>query len=91
LPEIGKCLLQVSNMIFLFRAFYYDVIDVSQHIPAYLRVKDLSYHSAKASSSILEPPGHPKVTISTAGSYEACFWLILFLHPNLVIARVAVQ
>jgi hypothetical protein len=86
LPEIGKRLLQVGNMILLFHAFYYDVINISQHIPAYLRVKNLGCHSAEASSGILEPLRHPKVTISTTRSYEACLWLILFLHPNLVIA-----
>jgi hypothetical protein len=85
LPEIGKCLLQVSNVILLLRAFYYNVINISQHIPAYLRVKDLGCHSSEASSSILEPLRHPKIAISTTGSYEASLWLILLLHPNLMI------
>jgi hypothetical protein len=76
---------------FLLRAFYYDVINISQHIPAYLRVKDLGYHSAEASSIIHEPLRHPKVAISTTGSYEASLWLIFLLHPNLMIALVIVQ
>ena len=73
-------------MIFLLRALYYDVINISQYIPTNLRVKNLGSHSAEASSSILEPLRHPKVTIGTTKSYESCFWLILLFHPDLVIA-----
>jgi hypothetical protein len=40
-----------------------------------LRMKDLCCHSAEASSSVLEPLRHPKVTICTTGGYEAGFWL----------------
>jgi hypothetical protein len=72
-------------MILLLRAFYYDVINISQHIPAYLRVKDLGCHSVEASSSILEPLRHPKVAISSTQSYEASLWLIFLLHLNLMI------
>jgi hypothetical protein len=53
LPEVGKCLLQINNVILLLRAFNYDIINISQHIPAYLRMKDSGCHSAEASSSIL--------------------------------------
>jgi hypothetical protein len=70
----------------LLRAFYYDVINISQHIPIYLRVKDLGCHPAEASSNILEPLRHPKVALSTTGSYEDGLWLIFLLHPNLMIA-----
>jgi hypothetical protein len=73
-------------MILLLRALYNDVINISQHIPAYLRVKDLGCHSAEASSSILEPLRHPKVAISATRSYEASLRLIFLLHPNLMIA-----
>jgi hypothetical protein len=45
----------------------------ADNILAYLIMKDLGCHFAEASSSILEPLRHPKVTISTTGSYEACF------------------
>jgi hypothetical protein len=48
--------LQISNVIFLLRAFHYDIINIGQHISAYLGMKDLGCHSAEASSSILEPP-----------------------------------
>jgi hypothetical protein len=46
-----------------FVLFYYDIIDICQHIPANLGVKNLGGHSAEASSSILEPLRHPKITI----------------------------
>jgi hypothetical protein len=36
---------------------------------------------AKASFSVLEPLGHPKVAIG----YEACLRLVLLLHPDLMI------
>jgi hypothetical protein len=85
LPEIGKCLLQISNVIFLLRAFHYDIINIGQYIPAYLRMKDLSYHPAEASSDIFEPLKHPKIAIGATGSYEASLRLI-FLHPYLMIA-----
>jgi hypothetical protein len=28
LPEISECFLQISDMIFLLRAFYYDIINI---------------------------------------------------------------
>jgi hypothetical protein len=78
-------------MIFLLRALYYDVINISQYIPANLRVKNLGSHSVEASSSILEPLRHPKVAIGATRSYEACLWLILLFHPNLMITRITIQ
>jgi hypothetical protein len=86
LPEIGKCLLQISNVIFLLRAFHYDIINIGQYIPAYLRMKDLGCHSAKASSSILKPPRHPKIAIGATRGYEASLRLVFLLHPNLMVA-----
>jgi hypothetical protein len=86
LPEIGKCFLQISNVIFLLRAFHYDIINIGQHISAYLGMKDLGYHSGEASSNILEPLRHPKIAIGATGSYEASLRLILFLHPYLMTA-----
>jgi hypothetical protein len=76
----------MSNVIFLLRAFHYDIINIGQYIPAYLRMKDLGCHSAEASPSILEPLRHPKVAIGATGSYEASLWLVFLLHPNLMIA-----
>jgi hypothetical protein len=73
-------------VIFLLRDFYYDTINICQHIPANLGVKDFGSHSAEASSSVLEPLGHPKVTVGSTGGYKACLGFILFLHPNLMIA-----
>jgi hypothetical protein len=64
--EVGKCLLQISNMVFLLCALYYDIINICQHISANLGVKDFGSHPAEASSSILKPLGHPKVTIVSA-------------------------
>jgi hypothetical protein len=55
--------MQISNVIFLLRAFHYDIINIGQHIPAYLRMKDLGCHSAEASSSIFKPLRHPKIAI----------------------------
>jgi hypothetical protein len=78
--------LQISNVIFLLRAFHYDIINIGQHISAYLGMKDLGCHSAEASSSILEPLGHPKVAIGATGSYEASLRLIFLLHLDLMIA-----
>jgi hypothetical protein len=65
--------LQIGYMIFLLRALYYDVIDISQYIPANLRVKNLGSHSAEASSSILEPPRHPKVEYVPLGVMKLVF------------------
>jgi hypothetical protein len=75
--EISKCLLQISNMIFLLHAFNYDVINICQHILADLRVEDFGSHPAKASSSILEPLGHPKVAVGSTGGYESCLGRLL--------------
>jgi hypothetical protein len=91
LPEIGECFLQISNMIFLLRAFHYDIINIGQHISAYLRMKDLGCHSAEASFNILEPLRHSKIAICAIGGYEASFWVILLFHPDLVVARVTIQ
>jgi hypothetical protein len=55
-------------------------------ISAYLRMKDLGCHSAEASSIILEPLTHPKITIGATGSYEAGLRLILLFHPYLMIS-----
>jgi hypothetical protein len=49
--------LQISNVIFLLRAFNYDIINIGQHIPAYLRMKDSGCHSAETSSTFLSPSG----------------------------------
>jgi hypothetical protein len=49
-------------------------------------MKNLGCHPAEASSSILEPLRHPKITIYTTRGYEAGFWLIFLLHLDLVIA-----
>jgi hypothetical protein len=77
--------LQVGNVIFLLRSFYYDIIDICQNIAANLRAEDFGSHSAEACSSILEPLGHPKVAVSSTRGYKACFRLILH-HPDLMIA-----
>jgi hypothetical protein len=50
-------------VIFLLCAFYNDIIDICQDIPANLRAKDFGGHSTEASSGILEPLGYPKVAI----------------------------
>ena len=71
---------------FLLRAFHYDIINIGQYISAYFRMKDLDCHSAKTSSSILEPLRHPKVAIGVTGSYEASLRLVFLLHLNLMIA-----
>jgi hypothetical protein len=73
-------------VIFLLRDFYNDIINICQHILANLGVKNLGSHPAEASSSVLEPLGHPKVAVSSTGGYEACLGFVLFLHPNLMIA-----
>jgi hypothetical protein len=73
-------------VIFLLRAFHYDVIDICQNIPANLRAKDFGRHFAKASSGILEPLGHSKVAVGPTRGYEACLKLILLFHPDLMIA-----
>jgi hypothetical protein len=73
-------------VIFLLRAFYYDVINICQNIPANLRAEDFGSHSVEASSNILEPLEHPKVALSYARGYEAYFRLILLLHLDLMIA-----
>jgi hypothetical protein len=73
-------------VIFLLRSFYNDIIDICQDIPANMRAKDFGGHSAKASSGILEPLVHPKVAIGPTRGYEACFRLVLLLHPDLMIA-----
>jgi hypothetical protein len=39
----------------LFCAFYYDVIDICQHITTNLRVKNFGSHSAEASPAFLSP------------------------------------
>jgi hypothetical protein len=44
-------------VIFLLRAFNYNIINIGHHIPAYLRMKDSGCHSAEASSIILSPSG----------------------------------
>jgi hypothetical protein len=85
LPKIGKCFLQISNVVFLLRALHYDIINVGHHISAYLGMKDLGCHSAEASSSILDPLMHPKISIGATGSYEASLGLIFLLHPDLMI------
>jgi hypothetical protein len=72
-------------VIFLLRAFDNDIINIGQHISAYLGMKDLGCHSAEASSSILEPLRHPKIAIGATGSYEASLRLI-FVHLDLMIA-----
>jgi hypothetical protein len=69
-------------VVFLLCAFYYDVIEVCQNIPANLRAKDFGSHSAEASSSILEPLGHPKVAVGPTRGYEACLRLIFLLHQK---------
>jgi hypothetical protein len=74
------------DLIFLLRAFHYDVIDICQNIPANLRTKDFSSHSTEASSGILEPLGHPKVAVGPTRGYEACLRLIFRLHSDLMIA-----
>jgi hypothetical protein len=48
-------------------------------------MENFGSHPAKASSSILEPLGHPKIAISSTRGYEACFGFI-FLHSDLMIA-----
>jgi hypothetical protein len=73
-------------VIFLLRAFYYDIIDICQDTTANLRDEDFGGHSAKASSGILEPLGHPKVVVSPTRGYEAYFGLVLLLHLDLMIA-----
>jgi hypothetical protein len=78
--------LQISNVIFLLRAFYYDIINICQHILANLGVEDFGSHPAEASSSVLEPLGHPKVAVGSTRGYESCFGFIFFLHLNLMIA-----
>jgi hypothetical protein len=78
--------LQISNVIFLLRAFHYDITNIGQHISAYLGMKDFGYHSAEASSSILEPLRHPKIAIGATGSYEASLQLIFLRHLDLMIA-----
>jgi hypothetical protein len=56
------------------------------NISANLSAESFRSHPAEASSSILEPLRHPKIAISSTRGYEACFGLIFFLHPNLMIA-----
>jgi hypothetical protein len=73
-------------MVFLFCALYYDIIDICQHISANLGVKNFGSHSAEASSSILEPLRHPKITIGPTRSYKACLWLIVLFYLDLMIA-----
>jgi hypothetical protein len=73
-------------MVFLLCAFYYDIINICQHISANLGVKTFGSHYAEDSSSILEPLRHPKIAIGATRRYEACLWLILLFHPDLVIA-----
>jgi hypothetical protein len=73
-------------VIFLLRAFDYDIISICQHILANLGVENFDSHPAEASSSILEPLSHPEVVVCPIGGYEACLGLIFFLHPNLVVA-----
>jgi hypothetical protein len=73
-------------VIFLLRAFDYDIISICQHILANLGVENFDSHPAEASSSILEPLRHPEVVVCPIGGYEACLGLIFFLHPNLVVA-----
>jgi hypothetical protein len=72
-------------VVFLFRALDNDVINICQNILADLRVEDFGSHPTEASSSVLEPLGHPKIAISFSRGYEACFGLILLLHPDLMI------
>jgi hypothetical protein len=67
---------QISNVIFLLCAFHYDIINIGQYIPAYLRMKDLGCHSAEASSSIFKPLRHPKIAIGTTRGYEASLRLV---------------
>jgi hypothetical protein len=78
--------LQISDMVFLLCAFYYNIINICQHIYANLGVENFGSHSTEASSSILEPLRHPKVAIGATRSYEACLWFILLFHPDLMIA-----
>jgi hypothetical protein len=70
---------------FLLRAFYYNVIDISQKIPDNLRAEDFVSHSIEASSGILEPLEHPKVAVGPTRGYEACFRLIFLLHLDFMI------
>ena len=85
LLKLANVSLQISNVIFLLRAFDYDIINICQHISANLGVKNFGSHPTEASSNILDPLGQPKVTIGPTRSYEACLRLIL-LHPDLMIA-----
>jgi hypothetical protein len=55
------------------------------HISANLGVKDFGGHPVEASSRILEPLRHLKVTIGPTRGYETCLRLILLLHPDLMI------
>jgi hypothetical protein len=73
-------------MAFVVLHFHYDIINIGQHISAYLGMKDLGCHSAEASSSILEPLRHPKIVIGATGIYEASLRLIFLFHPNLMIS-----
>jgi hypothetical protein len=78
-------------VIFLLRAFHYDVIDLCQNIYANLRAKDFGSHSVEASSSILEPLRHPNVAVGPTRGYEACLRLMFLLHLDLMIAGITIQ
>jgi hypothetical protein len=72
-------------------AFRYEVIDVGLNVPTDLQLEYFSDHSGASLTGIFQTLRHSHETKVAKRSDEAGFFLVLFRHPALMVARKAIQ
>ena len=77
---------QVLYVVGVFDAFYQHVVNIDLHILAYLVSKDFVYQSLVGGSDVLQAERHHFVAVQASVCDERSMFLILGVHPDLIIA-----
>jgi hypothetical protein len=72
-------------------AFHDEVIDIGLDIPTNLWLENFHGHSGESWACVFQTLRHSHETKGSERSDEASFFLILFHHPTLMVARKTIQ
>ena len=91
LPYLGKDLSQVLAMVSIFHSLSDHIIYMNLHNSSNLISKDFVHKSLRGGFGILQSKWDYFITVSCIFHYKGHFFLVHWMHINLVVARISVH